>query len=118
MSVTTVGADPARIDIEVYPGEPVDFTVPVPDASGVAQDVSLWTVSAQARAARSSSALHTFTLTPGASGVQVTVTEDETSAWGAWSVPVARWDLWVTPPGGDATPLVIGWVRVKATVTH
>lgn len=118
MQVTTVGADPARIDIEVYPGEPVDFTVPVPDSAGVAQDVSLWTVSAQARAARSTAVLHTFTLDPGEDGVTVTVTEDETASWAAWSVPSARWDLWVTPPGGDATPLATGWVRVKATVTH
>ena len=118
MKVVTVGADPARIDIDVYAGEPVDFTVPVPDATGTVQDVTLWTIAAQVRASRSAAILHTFTLTPGASGVRVAATEAQTAAWADWPVPSARWDLWVTPPGGDAAPIAVGWVRVHSTITH
>lgn len=131
MTLATIGADPARIDIEVYAGEPLDFTVPVFDATGVAQDVTDWTLFAQARPSRSGLLLHTFTLAgvaptppiddddegdPG--GVRVTATPAQTAAWAGWPVSVARWDLWLTPPAGEPSPFAEGWVRVHHTISH
>ena len=112
MLVTTVGAEPARIDIDVTPGEPVDFTVPVLDADGAAQPVAGWTLSAQVRRDVNSPALHTFTTAAVAGGVQVVAAAAETELWSAWLVPSARWTLWLTPPVSPPYLLAAGWVRL------
>jgi hypothetical protein len=112
--VTTVGREPDRIDIELAAGEPVDFTVPVLDAAGAAQDVSAWTVVATIRAGRGGTTLYTFTPTLSVAGVRLAATGATTAAWATWPVSVARWTLWVTPPGGEPDPLAAGWVRVAS----
>lgn len=110
--VTTIGADPARIDIEVVAGEPVDFTVPVGDANGDAQDLTGWTLAAPIRATPDTPILASLTLTESAGSVRVTATGDDTAAWAGWRVPVARWALWLTPPASPPYPFAAGWVRV------
>jgi hypothetical protein len=91
----------------------VDFTVPVLDAADTAQDVTGWTATATVRVGRpGSTVLHTFTATPGTDGVRITADAADTAGWADWAVSVARWALWVTPPGGDPDLLAAGWVRV------
>lgn len=121
--ITTVGVRPARIDIDAVAGEPVDFTVPVYDANGAAQDVAGWTLTATARTA-GGAALHTFTTaavaptgTTGTTGydpggIRVTATGAETAAWAAWTSPANPWSLWITPPVSEPDLLAAGWVRV------
>lgn len=116
--VTTIGGDPARIDIDTYPGEPVDFTVPVLDANGDPQDLSGWTFAAQVRASRDDPVLHTFTVAVDGDGVQVYASPTETAAWADWATSTARWDLWLTPPASPPYLFAAGWVRVETTVTH
>lgn len=117
MIVTTIGADPARIDIDVHAGEPIDFTIPVLDATGAAQTLAGWTLAAQVRARRGSELLHTFALAAVAGGVRVTAGSDDTAGWTDWP-PAVRWDLWLTPPASESYPLAAGWVRVRKTITH
>lgn len=116
--VTTIGVDPARVDVEVTPGEPVDFTVSVLDATGAAQSLSGWTLSATV------SGRHTFTTvvvapsgTPGTAGydpggVRVTATGAQTAYWSGWLTPSARWSLWLTPPASEPYLHAAGWVRL------
>jgi hypothetical protein len=68
MITTTIGRDPARIDIDVNAGEPIDFTVSVLDATGAAQSLTGWTLTATVRRDANSPVLHTFTATVAPSG--------------------------------------------------
>lgn len=116
--VTTVGGDPARVDVDVTPGEPVDFTVPVLDAAGAVQPLAGWVLDATVQGR------HTFTAVavaptgvpgdPGydPGGVQITASGAETALWAEWLVPVARWSLWLTPPASESYLHAAGWVRL------
>ena len=122
--VTTISADPARVDIETTPGEPVDLTVPVYDAAGAVQPLVGWTLSATVRRDANSPVLHTFATavvapsgTPGTlgydpGGVRITATGAATTLWAQWLVPSARWTLWFTPPASEPTLFAAGWVRL------
>ena len=112
MTVSTVlGAHPARLDLVVHPGDPVDFTVPVLDDDAAAVDLSGWTVTARA-AAPDGALLHSFTATGSSLGaVEVSATSAETSAW-AWQPYAARLTVTVAPPAGAAIPIASGWVRL------
>src|SRR5438105_1329483 len=116
MILATIGGEPDRIDLEVYPGDPVDFTIPVLDATGAAESALGWAVAAQVRASPAAALLHAFTVAAAAGGIRVSATADETAAWSDWPVSVARWDLRVTPPGGDPALIVAGWVRVHSVI--
>jgi len=123
-TVTSIGAEPARHDIETCPGEPVDFTIPVLDAAGAAQPLAGWTLEARSGPLWTSPALHTLTLdavaptgTPGEpgydpGGIRVSATGDHTETWAEWLVPVARWSLWLTPPASQPYLFAAGWVRL------
>ena len=107
MVVTTVGRDPARIDIDVTPGEPVDFTVPVLDAVGQPQPLAGWAIAATVPGR------HVFTATDvGAGVVQVYASPEQTAVWAEWLVPSARWSLWLTPPASPPYLFAAGWVRL------
>lgn len=111
----TLGAHPTRIDIDVHAGEPVDFTVPVLDAAGVAQSLSGWSAAAQVRASADGPVLHTFTTTIDGTAVRVTATAAATAAW-TW--PAGQWDLVLTSPTSVPHVICAGWVRVYPTITH
>lgn len=115
--MAVIGAHPARVDLTVHAGEPVDFTIPVlDDATGLAvATLSGWTAAAQIRATPDGPVLHAFTPAIEGVGVRVTATAAVTAAW---SFTTARWDVLLTAP--DATPHVLcaGWVRVYPTTTH
>ena len=108
---TTIGAEPARVDIEATVGAPLDFTVPVLDADDAAQDLSGWTLLGTVHTDRGGTTLHTFTTTADG-GVRVTADGDDTATWGDWPVSVARWSLWLTSPADVPTLHAAGWVRV------
>ena len=110
---TTIGREPARIDIDAVCGEPVDFTVPVLDATGAAEDLAGWTLLGQIHVGET--VLYTFTTEEAASdgGVTVTAPGADTEAWADWSVPSARWSLWFTPPASQPYLFAAGWVRVS-----
>lgn len=118
MIAWTIGDEPARGDIDAYPGAAIDFTVPILDAASALVDITGWTAAAQVRAAHDAPALYTFAVTAGTDGARIVVTGAVTAAWADWATPVARWDLWVTPPASPASPIVTGWVRVHSTITH
>lgn len=120
-AVTTIGADPARVDIDAIPGGPVDFTEPVLDANDDAQSLAGWVLAAQVK--HDDAVLHTFTTavvaptgTPGTAGynpggVRVSATGAQTAGWTGWP-PAVRWTLWLTPPASEPYPFAAGWVRV------
>jgi hypothetical protein len=124
MITTTIGRDPARIDIDVNAGEPIDFTVSVLDATGAAQSLTGWTLTATVRRDANSPVLHTFTAvavapsgTPGTAnydpgGVKITASGAQTALWTNWLVPSVRWTLWLTPPASEPYLHAAGWVRV------
>jgi hypothetical protein len=110
----TIGGDASRIDIDVYAGEPIDFTVEVLDgANAPVVDFTGWTLAASVHTGRGATVLHTLSLTGAADGVTVTAAAEDTAEWAGWAVTVARWDLWVTPPVGDPSVAAAGWVRVN-----
>lgn len=108
--MTTLGAHPARLDLYVHPGDPVDFSVPVLDDDGVAADLSGWTATVTATAA-DGALLHTFTTAVAAGQVEASATPAETGAW-AWQVYAARLVVTATPPAGSPTTLTVGWIRL------
>ena len=110
--VTTVGREPARVDVDVTPGEPVDLTVPVFDAAGAVQPLAGWVLSAQVRRDPASPVLHTFTTAAVTGGVQITASGTATDLWADWLVPSARWTLWLTPPASQPYLFAAGWVRL------
>ena len=122
--VTTVGRDPARVDVDVTPGEPVDLTVPVLDAAGAVQSLVGWVLSATVRRDANSPVLHVFATavvaasgTPGTAGydpggVQITASGAATALWAQWLVLSARWTLWLTPPASEPYLHAAGWVRL------
>jgi hypothetical protein len=114
--VTTIGTHPPRVDLTVYAGEPVDFTIPVLDAAGApVSTLSGWTAAAQVRVDPTGPVLHTFTALLTGAQARVTATPGQTAGW---VFATARWDLILTAP--DATPHVLcaGWIRVYPTITH
>ena len=114
----TVGAFPDDVDVEVYAGEPVDFTLPVLDANNVEHSVAGWTGIAQVRRYPGGPLLHTWTLELGADGVTVSATPTQTAAFVGWGSHVARWDLWLTEPDQDPRPLCAGRVLVRSRISE
>lgn len=114
----TVGTHPARLDLTVHAGEPVDVSISVLDALGVpVPNLTGYTAAAQARAGDGPDAalLHTFAVTFDVGAVRVQADGDATAAWTFLSAP---WDLVLTAPGGSRSVLVAGWVRRYPTITH
>ena len=118
MAGQTVGARPEEIDIDVTAGEPVDFTVPVVDDDGLQLNPSGWTGLAQVRPHPGGPLLHIFTVAVSADGFGVSATGEDTAGWAAWRSPLARWDLWVTPPGEESRPLTRGRVFVRSPISE
>jgi hypothetical protein len=114
----TVGNFPDDVDVVVYAGELVDFTVPVLDDEDVTVDVTGWSGTAQVRRYPGGPLLHTWTLTLGSDGVQVTATGTETAAFLSWPTLQARWDLWVTEPGEEARPVCRGRVLIRSRISQ
>lgn len=116
--VTTIGRDPARVDIETCPGEPVDFTVPVLDATGAVQPLAGWVIAAVVLGRYTFTAVYVAASgTPGTAGydpggVRITASGAQTALWAEWLVPVARWSLWLTPPASEPYLHAAGWVRL------
>lgn len=108
--MTVLGQHPARLDLYLHPGDPIDFSVPVLDAAGAAQDLTGWTVAATA-AAPDGTVLHDFQPSAGATSIRVTATTAQTRAW-AWSVYAARLVVTATPPTEAAIEICVGWIRL------
>lgn len=108
--MTVIGAHPARLDLYMHPGDPVDFTVPVLNDDGDAADLSGWTAAARATAP-DGNVLHVFTATVGVGQVEVSAEVEETAAW-QWSVYAAHLVVTATAPGSAPIPLTTGWLRL------
>lgn len=108
--MTVLGQHPARLDLAVHPGDPIDFTVPVLDADDAAQDLSGWAVAATATAP-DGTVLHTFTTTVSGTSIRVQASTAETRAW-LWSVYAARLVVTGTPVAEAAIELATGWIRL------
>jgi hypothetical protein len=108
--VTELGAHPARLDLSAHPGDPVDFTVPVLNALGAAQDLSGWAAAATATSP-DGQVLHNFTTTISGTAVHVQATTAETRAW-AWPVYAARLIVTGTPTSEAPVELAVGWIRL------
>lgn len=107
--MTVLGTHPARLDLTVHPGDPVDFTVPVLDAAGVAVDLSGWTLAVTATGP-DGQVLHSFTPTVDG-GVRAAADSAVTAAW-AWAPYAARLTVTGTPPAGGPVPIAAGWIRL------
>jgi len=108
--VTVLGAHPARLDLVVHPGDPVDLLVPVLDGDGEAQDLSGWSVAAPATDPNGT-VLHNFTTAISGTSVEVSASTAETRAW-AWSGYAARLVVTGTPVAEAAVELAVGWIRL------
>lgn len=111
--MTTLGVHPARLDLVVHPGDPVEFSTSVLADDGDVADLTGWAVAATATAP-DGQLLHTFTASapsPTSGVIDVAATPTETAAW-AWSVYAARLAVTATPPGGSPLPITTGWVRL------
>lgn len=108
--MTALGAHPARLDLYVHPGDPIDFGVPVLDAAGASVTISGWAVAATVTAP-DGTLLHNFSPTVSSNQIRVAATSTQTAAW-AWQVYAGRLLVTATPPGDGPVPVVSGWVRL------
>lgn len=108
--MAVLGAHPARLDLYVHPGDPVDFSVPVLDATGASQDLTSWTCAAAALGP-AGELLHDFAPAVVDNLIQVAATSTQTEAW-TWSVFAARLEITATPPAGGPVPITTGWIRL------
>ena len=108
--MTVLGVHPARLDLYVHPGDPIDFTVPVLNAAGAAQDLTGWAVAATA-SAPDGTVLHTFTASISGTSIRVTATTAQTTAW-QWSNYAARLVVTGAPPTESAIEICVGWIRL------
>ncbi len=108
--MTVLGAHPARLDLVVHPGDPIDFSVPVLDADGAAQSLAGWGVAATA-SAPDGTVLHTFSTSISGTSIRVQATAAETRAW-LWNVYAARLVVTGTPVSEVAVELAVGWIRL------
>lgn len=109
--MTVLGAHPARLDLYVHAGDPVDVGVPVLDGDGVEiTDLTGWACAAVATGA-DGTVLHDFAPTIVSGKVRVAATSTATAAW-AWIGYAARLTVTATPPAGAPAPLTLGWVRL------
>lgn len=118
MTTQTVGIQLQKVDIDLTAGEPLNFTVPVLDDDDVAQDVTGWTGVAEVRQHAAGRLLATLTVAGTSSGMRVTADPADTLLWAAWRSPLARWDLWVTPPAEDSRPLARGRVFARSPISE
>jgi hypothetical protein len=115
---TTIGTHPARVDLAVHVGEPVDFTIPVLDAAGVAvTSLTNWTTAAQIRATPGGAVLATLATAVDGVTVRVTATAADTTGW-SWPASSAPWDLVLTSPALVPHILCAGWVRLYPSITR
>lgn len=108
--MTVIGTHPARLDLYVHPGDPIDFGVPVLDATDVAETITSWTVTATVTAP-DGTLLHNFSPTIVDNQIRVVAEPPATAAW-AWQVYAGRLLVTATPPGGGPLPIMSGWVRL------
>src|ERR1044072_8012860 len=108
--MTVLGAHPARLDLYIHPGDPIDFGVPVLDGDGEAQDLSGWETAATVTAP-DGTLLHTFSTSISDTSIRVQATTAETRAW-LWSVYAGRVVVTGTPVSEAAVELATGWLRL------
>jgi hypothetical protein len=107
--VTEHGAHPARLDLTVHAGDPIDESIPVLDGAGAAVTLSGWTATAKAYDT-AGAVLHDFAPAIVSNAIRVTATPAQTGAW-AWQTYAARLVVTATPPAGAASPIAAGWIR-------
>lgn len=114
--VATIGAHPQRRDIANTPGEPIDFSVSVDQATGEpVPSLSGWTATAVVvpeRAGAEAIALPVSLLADPARA-RVTVPGETTAAWPQlWGCLAGQWSLTVTDPTDVPHVLQTGWVQL------
>lgn len=107
--MTVIGTHPARLDLYVHAGDPVDVGVPVLDSTGAAVTLTSWTASAQAQDV-DGQVLYDFAPTIVDGQIQIAATSTQTAEW-TWTPYAARLVVTATPPGGGPIPVATGWVR-------
>lgn len=112
--VATIGAHPQRRDIANTPGEPIDFSVSVDQATGEpVPSLSGWTATAVVVPARAGAAAVELPTTLGQDSVRVTVEPGVTEGWPQlWGCLEGQWSLTVTDPTDVPHVLQTGWVQL------
>jgi hypothetical protein len=108
--MTVLGAHPARLDLYIHPGDPIDFSVPVLDSAGAAVSLVGWSVAATATDGGGAQ-LHNFAPTIVSNQIRVQATSAQTGAW-AWTPYAARLIITATPAAGAPIEVVVGWIRL------
>jgi hypothetical protein len=124
------------LDLELYAGDPLSFTLPILDSTGAAvtgaTTAAGWEVRASARVEYGLAALFTFVPSADATSADGTTsiaagvvtfyaTPTQTLLWAAWPALDVGYDVLVTPP--SATPAVgpqtigVGRIRVHPRYT-
>lgn len=110
---------PAVLDLALYAGDGIAFTVHIKDEDGVAVDVSAYTWVATWRPTRSSPDTDKITLSIDSSGAasgDLLVSIPATSS--RVMTPSGDWDLQGTIGAGDPTTIVTGNVTIQQDVTR
>lgn len=124
------------LDVELYAGDPLRFTVPIIGSDGAvvtgASTIAGWTARATARLASDLAALFAFVPAAVATSDQGTTsisagiitfyaTPAQTVLWSSWAAREVGYDVLVTPPTADPAvgPLTLGsgLIRVRRRFT-
>jgi hypothetical protein len=108
--MTTLGAHPTRLDLDIHPGDQIDFTVPVLGSDGVAISLVGWTAGATASDANGT-VLHDFAPTIASNLIRTQASSAQTRAW-LWSAYAARLVITATPAAGSPVEVAVGWIRL------
>jgi hypothetical protein len=108
--MTELGGHPARLDLYVHAGDPIDFTAPVLAADGSAVSLAGWSAAAVATDP-AGSVLHDFAPTIASDLIRVQASSAQTLAW-RWSVYAARLVITATPSAGSPVEVAVGWIRL------
>jgi hypothetical protein len=103
-----------RYPLLVKAGNDYERLVPVQDGNGALTNVDGWAAVGQIREGPGTPVLHTLTLTPTGTNVQVVISA---AASTAWPFRLAKYDIKLTSPGGKATRLIEGSVVVYPQIT-
>lgn len=107
-----VGTHPARMDLLLHAGKPFEVDVPLHDAVGVSLDLTTWTVTPRVLSVDRQTLLGVLTVTRTTTGLVLSATADQTTAWAATWPTYTPWDLSAVALIGEPRFDVAGWISL------
>jgi hypothetical protein len=107
-----LGTHPIRLDLVMRAGQPFHHFVVVEDGNGVALNQSSWTAEARVLSSQGGSTLATLTLVRETTGLALSATSGETTAWATTWPLYSPWWLRSVHPLGDPVFSAAGWISL------